>query len=43
MSAGEFLQGQLERLFELEGMMALVPQLAQARKEGEPSVTIRAI
>lgn len=25
----------------LEGMMSLIPQLAEARKEGEPSVSIR--
>jgi hypothetical protein len=27
----------------LDGMMSLIPQLADARKEGEPSVTIRAV
>lgn len=28
---------------ELEGMMALIPQIREARREGKPSVTIRAI
>jgi hypothetical protein len=27
----------------LEGMMALIPQLSQARTEGQPSITIRSI
>ncbi len=27
----------------LDGMMSLIPQLAQARSEGQPSVTIRSI
>jgi hypothetical protein len=27
----------------LDGMIALVPQLEKARKEGEPSITLRKI